>query len=162
MKRFVRFGAGLAIGAGIITLGGEGHAIAQLVRTAPVRNQDEPGRNPYFDDFRSSTFSGTTCPSGANTNSSSGQCFDVLLDAGVLVPGTYQIAISAFENMSFAENSGGGKLAAGFTGLGNLAFGEDLHYAFDVHLTPFARGAGAFIQLVSRPWPRWQWSEFSK
>ncbi|MGA7240161.1 MAG: DVUA0089 family protein [Bryobacteraceae bacterium] len=86
--------------------------------------------------FLASTFLGTTCPPGANTNAGSGQCFDVLLDAGVLAPGNYAITISAFENMSFAENSGLGSLADGFTGLGNLAPGEDMHYAFDVDLTP--------------------------
>jgi hypothetical protein len=72
-------------------------------------------------------------PPGANTVS--GNCFDVLLDAGLLAPGNYQIALPAFENMSFAENTGADKLADGFTGLGNLARGEDLHYAFDVDLT---------------------------
>jgi hypothetical protein len=72
------------------------------------------------------------CPPGANTIS--GQCFDVLLDAGVLAPGSYAITISAFENMSFAENSGVGTLADGFTGIGILAPGEDMHYAFDVIL----------------------------
>lgn len=60
--------------------------------------------------------------------------FRCLLDAGVLTPGNYAITISAFENMSFAENSGVGSLADGFTGLGNLAPGEDSHYAFDVIL----------------------------
>ena len=101
----------------------------------------EGGFEPYlslFDsggNFIASTFSGTTCYAGANTNSASGQCFDVLLDAGVLPPSTYQIAISAFLNLSSAENLGVGTLADGFTGLGNLAGGEDLHYAFDVVLT---------------------------
>ncbi|HUJ50421.1 MAG TPA: DVUA0089 family protein [Bryobacteraceae bacterium] len=99
------------------------------------------GFEPYlslFDssgDFLASTFFGTTCPPGANTNTDSGQCFDVSLDGGTLAPGSYQIAISAYENMSFAENSGTGTLADGFTGLGNLAGGEDLHYAFDVVLS---------------------------
>ncbi len=99
------------------------------------------GFEPYlslFDasgNFLASTFFGTTCPPGANTNGS-GQCFDVLLDAGVLAPGNYAITISAWENMSLAENSGVGSLADGFTGLGDLAFGEDLHFAFDVDLTP--------------------------
>jgi hypothetical protein len=102
----------------------------------------EGGFEPYlslFDAsgaFLASTFFGTTCPAGANTNASSGQCFDVSLDGGTLAPGDYQIAISAFENMSFAENFGSGTLADGFTGLGNLAQGEDLHYAFDVILNP--------------------------
>ena len=100
------------------------------------------GFEPYlslFDssgDFLASTFLGTTCPPGANTNSDSGQCFDVSLDGGTLAAGTYQIAITAFENMSFAENLGSGTLADGFTGLGNLVSGEDLHYAFDVVLSP--------------------------
>jgi hypothetical protein len=98
------------------------------------------GFEPYlslFDssgNFLASTFFGITCPPGANTNAGSGQCFDVLLDAGVLTPGNYAITISAFENMSFAENFGVGSLADGFTGLGGLALGEDMHYAFDVIL----------------------------
>jgi hypothetical protein len=101
---------------------------------------DPGGFEPYlslFDasgSFLASTLFGINCPSGANTNVGSGQCFDVLLDAGVLAPGNYAITISAFENMSFAENSGAGTLADGFTGLGNLAQGEDMHYAFDVIL----------------------------
>jgi hypothetical protein len=102
----------------------------------------QSGFEPYlslFDsagDFLASTFSGVTCPPGAHTNTASGQCFDVELNGGTLAPGTYRIAISAFENISFAENLGSGTLSDGFTGLGNLAAGEDLHYAFDVILTP--------------------------
>jgi hypothetical protein len=100
----------------------------------------QSGFEPYlslFDaagNFLASTFSGTLCPPGAQTNTVSGQCFDVGLDGGTLTPGDYQIAISAFENLSSAENLGSGTLADGFTGLGNLAQGEDLHYAFDVTL----------------------------
>lgn len=101
----------------------------------------EGGFEPYlslFDasgNFLASTFFGTTCPAGANTNTLSGECFDEMLDGGTLAPGSYQIAISAFENLSLAENFGSGTLADGFTGLGNLNPGEDLHYAFDVVLT---------------------------
>ena len=80
-------------------------------------------------------FSERPARKGARTNTNSNQCFDVLLDGGVLAAGTYQIALSAFENLSFAENLGTGHLADGFTGLGNLAAGEDLHYAFDVIVT---------------------------
>ena len=100
------------------------------------------GFEPYlslFDsggDFIASTLFGTTCPAGAQTNPGTGFCFDVALDGGILEAGDYKIAISAFENMSFAENFGSGTLADGFTGLGNLADGEDLHYAFDVTLEP--------------------------
>ena len=101
----------------------------------------ERGFEPYlslFDvsgNFLASTFFGTTCPPGAQTNSGSGQCFDVALDGGVLAPGDYQIAISAFENLSFAENLGTGALTDGFIGFGSLFPGEDMHYAFDVILT---------------------------
>ena len=47
IKRFVWFAAGLAAVATVITVGTERRAIAQVVRAALVRNQDEPGRNPY-------------------------------------------------------------------------------------------------------------------
>lgn len=108
--------------------------------------------------FLASTLFGITCPPGANTNIGSGQCFDVLLDAGVLAPGNYAITISSFENMPFAENSGAGSLADGFTGLGNLASGEDLHFAFDVDLTPAAPTAvpepdsGALLASAGLAW----------
>jgi hypothetical protein len=96
----------------------------------------EGGFSPYlslFDgagNFLASTYTGPYCPPGAQTDTLTGQCNDVLLDAGNLAPGDYQIAISAYLNMSLAENTGAGTLADGFTGLGNLD--GDLHYAFDV------------------------------
>ena len=96
------------------------------------------GLEPYlslFDavgNFLASTYYETTCPSGANLVS--GNCFDVSLDGGTLTPGTYQVALTAFENMSLAENGAGSNLSDGFTGLGNLASGESLNYAFDVDL----------------------------
>jgi hypothetical protein len=99
------------------------------------------GLEPYlslFDasgTFLASTFFGVTCPPGATVNPASGECFDVLLDGGILSAGTYQIVITAFENFSFAENQGSGVLADGFIGLGNLLTGEDLNYAFSVTLT---------------------------
>ena len=95
------------------------------------------GFSPYlslFDangDFLASTFNGTACPAGAH--SFAGNCDDVLLNGGSLLPGTYQIALTAFENMSLAENLGVGTLADGFTGLGNFD-GNTLNYAFDVIL----------------------------
>ena len=103
----------------------------------------ESGFEPYLSLFDASgNFLASTalsgCPAGGQINSVSGQCYDVELDGGTLAPGTYQIAISAFDTLSFAENLGTGTLADGFTGLGNLASGEDLHYAFDVELTSTA------------------------
>lgn len=96
------------------------------------------GLEPYlslFDssgNFLTSSFTGT-CPATANTLG--GNCFDVQLDTTPLLqPGTYTIALSAWENMSLAENLGTGTLADGFTGLGNLNPGENLNYAFDVIL----------------------------
>jgi hypothetical protein len=96
------------------------------------------GFEPYlslFDasgNFLASTYYGTLCPPGANT--AGGNCYDVSLDGGVLTPGTYQIAITAFENMPLAENGAGTNLSDGFAGVGNLAAGENLNYAFDVIL----------------------------
>jgi hypothetical protein len=87
-------------------------------------------------DFLTSTFSGTTCPPGAHKNTNSQRCFDVRLDSLTLAPGKYEIAISAFENVSFAENLIVGE--SGFDGQGTLHPGEDLNYAFDVILTPQA------------------------
>lgn len=85
--------------------------------------------------FLASTYYGTTCPAGAKTNSVSGQCYDVALDGGVLTSGSYRIAITDYENLSFAENYGSGTLGDGFTGLGALGDGESLNFAFDVVLT---------------------------
>lgn len=97
------------------------------------------GLEPYlslFDaagNFLASTALATTCPPGAN--SVGGNCFDVSLDGGTLTPGTYQLALTAFENQSQAENPGGGlTLSDGFDGLGNLFPGENLNYAFDIIL----------------------------
>lgn len=98
------------------------------------------GLEPYlslFDasgDFLASTFFGVTCPPGAN--SVSGNCYDVELDGGTLNPGAYEIALTDFENMSYAENLGPPyTLSDGFTGLGSLQPGENLNYAFDVILS---------------------------
>ena len=105
------------------------------------------GLEPYlslFDasgDFLASTYLGTTCPAGANTYS--GNCYDVMLDGGTLVAGTYYIAVTDYANMSLAENYGSGTLADGFTGLGSLQAGENLNYAYDVTVT----------SLVSTPTP---------
>jgi hypothetical protein len=113
---------------------------------------EKGGFEPYlslFDgsgNFLASTFFGTTCPGGANPYG--GNCFDVLLDAGVLAPGSYTLTLTAFENLSFAENLGTGTLADGFTGLGTLGSGENLDYAFDLVVPGAATpepGSGALV-----------------
>ncbi|HWR17210.1 MAG TPA: DVUA0089 family protein [Terriglobales bacterium] len=110
------------------------------------------GFSPYlslFDssgNFLASTYYGTYCPAGAQ--SFNGLCYDVKLDGGVLGPGTYSIAFSAYLNMSYAENWGSGTLADGFTGLGNFD-GVTLDYAFDVNLTPVAIPEPATLALCA-------------
>lgn len=122
------------------------------------------GLEPYlslFDaggNFLASTLFGTTCPPGANFVGPN--CFDVSLDGGTLTPGTYEIALTAWENQSLAENPGGFNLSDGFTGLGNLAAGENLNYAFDIILPQnvpepasaalFAIGCGALAWRIRR------------
>ena len=46
-KHFARIGLALAAVAALITIVTERQAVAQAIRAALVRNQDEPGRNPY-------------------------------------------------------------------------------------------------------------------
>ena len=96
------------------------------------------GLEPYlslFDsavDFLASTFF-SGCPAGAHYVGPN--CFDVELDGGTLTPGVYEIALTAYQNASYAENNGPpAKLADGFIGIGNLAPTENLNYAFDVIL----------------------------
>ncbi len=109
------FGGGISLGGNAVAAGG----------FEPYLSLFDAGGN-----FLSSTIFGTTCPGGANPVG--GNCFDVLLDAGVLAAGSYTLTLTAFQNLSFAENLGTGTLADGFTGLGNLGSGENLGYAFDL------------------------------
>jgi hypothetical protein len=46
-KHLTRIGLALAVLAAVITIVTERQAVAQAIRAALVRNQDEPGRNPY-------------------------------------------------------------------------------------------------------------------
>lgn len=55
------------------------------------------------------------CPPG----NGSVACQDATLFVNNLAPGSYTVALSVFENMSFAENLGSGTLGDGFIGLGN-------------------------------------------
>jgi hypothetical protein len=117
----------------------------------------EGGFEPYlslFDgsgNFLASTFS-AACPAGANTVG--GNCYDTELTGYTLTPGQYEIAITAWENMSFAENNGPPSLLSdGFTGLGNLNGDENLSYGFDVILpgdqTPSAVPEPCTVSLLA-------------
>src|ERR1017187_2723452 len=102
------------------------------------------GFEPYFSLFDSfgnflmstnvSDPHGESCPAGSNMYQSA--CFDAALNIGMLAAGNYQLALTAYSNLSFAENLGSGTLADGFTGLGTLSSGEDLHSAFDIAEVP--------------------------
>jgi len=116
-----------------ITFGYAGGASATGAVVAPG------GLEPYlslFDasgNFLMSTFNGINCPPGAGMVS--GNCFDVELNAGTLAAGSYTLVLSAYQNMSSAENFGSGTLADGMSGLGNLGVNENLNYAFDLNIS---------------------------
>jgi len=68
------------------------------------------------------------CPPGTIADA---LCGDSTLTTGVLPAGSYTLAISAFLNMSLAENLGSGTLGDGFVGLGS--FGTRTNsYAVDI------------------------------
>ncbi len=68
------------------------------------------------------------CPPGTIGD---GLCGDSTLVTGTLPAGTYTLAISAFLNMSLAENLGSGTLGDGFVGLGSYGTRSYL-YAVDI------------------------------
>jgi hypothetical protein len=51
-----------------------------------------------------------------------------------LLPGTYQVALGTFANMSFAENLGAGTLADGFIALGEPGSLGNYYYELKVSL----------------------------
>ena len=124
------------------------------------------GFEPYLSLFNStgqflmSTFNGINCPSGAG--SAGGNCFDVKLDAGLLASGSYTLVLSAYSNMSLAENLGSGLLIDGLTGLGNLGVNENLNYGLDLNiLAPVAatpEPGGASLLLCSAILMGWKLS----
>ena len=77
--------------------------------------------------FRASNDDGA-CPPGTF---SAGSCFDSTLTLPALPAGTYTLALSSFENMSFAENLGAGTLADGFIGIGSFG-GRTASFAVDI------------------------------
>jgi hypothetical protein len=99
------------------------------------------GFAPYVSLFQGSgngaTFlssnAGGLCPPGNPIPA----CEDATLKTN-LAAGTYTVALSVFENMSFAENTGSGTLGDGFVGLGNYydaASGIDRTPAYALDIT---------------------------
>ena len=74
------------------------------------------GVDPYFTLFSGSGGTATFYDSNYLQATSTGGDFTW---TGTLAGGTYEIALGAFENMSFAENLGSGTLADGFVFLGD-------------------------------------------
>jgi hypothetical protein len=74
------------------------------------------GVDPYFTLFAGSGGTATFYDSNYLQATSTGGDFTW---TGTLAGGTYEIALGAFENMSFAENLGSGTLADGFIFLGD-------------------------------------------
>jgi hypothetical protein len=74
------------------------------------------GVDPYFTLFTGSGGSATFLDSNYAQATSTGGDFTW---TGTLAVGTYEIALGAFENLSFAENLGSGTLADGFIFLGD-------------------------------------------
>lgn len=69
-----------------------------------------------------------TCPPGTVADA---LCGDSTLVTAVLPAGSYTLAVSAFLNMSFAENLGSGTLGDGFIGLGSFGTRTNA-YAVDI------------------------------
>ena len=87
------------------------------------------GVDPYFTLFAGSGDSATVLDSNYAQAISTGGDFTW---TGVLAAGTYEIALGAFENLSFAENLGSGTLGDGFIGLGDPNSLGDGSYALDL------------------------------
>lgn len=94
------------------------------------------GFDPYVTLFSGSGATATflasnddgSCPPGTIA---AALCGDSTLVTGVLPAGAYTLAISAFLNMSFAENLGSGNLGDGFIGLGSFGTRTNA-YAVDI------------------------------
>ena len=110
------------------------------------------GVDPYF-----SLFSGTSASSATWLNSNYLQAFSTggdFVNSGWLDAGDYTLAIGAFANMSFAENSGG-FLADGFIGLGEAYLLGSGFYSINVTQTDGGGGgtvpepASAALALIA-------------
>lgn len=92
------------------------------------------GVDPYFTLFSGSGNAATFLDSNYAQATSTGGDFTW---TGTLSPGSYEIALGAFENMSFAENAGSGTLGDAFIALGD----------------PNSLGDGSYLLTLSTPVP---------
>jgi hypothetical protein len=90
------------------------------------------GIDPYVTLFSGSDRATATFVASNADNATTGGGGDFVLDI-LLAPGAYTLAIGVFQNMSFAENSGG-VLADGFIGLGGPLYFGDGRYAVGITL----------------------------
>ena len=102
------------------------------------------GIDPYFTLFSGSGATATWFDSNYVQATSTGGDFTW---TGTLAAGTYEIALGAFENMSFAENWGVGTLADGFISLGDPGSLGDGSYSLAL-TTPVPEPSGAWLMAV--------------
>ena len=103
------------------------------------------GIDPYFTLFAGSG-AGATIVDSNYTQAVYGGGGDFTW-AGTLAAGSYEIALGAFENMSYAENPGGYALGDGFSGLGDPNSLHDGGYSLTV-TTPVPEPAAAWLMLL--------------
>ena len=100
------------------------------------------GVDPYFSLFSGSGASATFLDSNYAQAFSTGGDFGY---SAVLAAGTYEVAIGAFANMSFAENLGTGTLGDGFIALGDPNALHDGSYAVTLTTPVPEPGASALL-----------------
>ena len=103
------------------------------------------GLDPYFSLFAGSGSSATFLDSNFAQAFSTGGDFSY---SAVLDPGSYEIALGAFANLSFAENLGVGTLADGFVGLGEAGSLGDASYRLALS-TPVSEPPVGLLLAVS-------------
>jgi hypothetical protein len=106
----------------------------QVTTPSPVQFQTQSfalgGIDPYFSLFTGTGDSAAFLDSNFSQAFSTGGDIDLTISLGV---GMYTAALSAFANMSFAENLGAGTLGDGFIGLGFAAgTGDPTYYNLEI------------------------------
>lgn len=102
------------------------------------------GVDPYFTLFSGSGNLATFLDSNYAQATSTGGDFTW---SGTLAPGSYEIALGAFENLSFAENLGSGTLGDGFIFLGDPNSLGDGSYSLTL-TTPVPEPTSAWLLAI--------------